>query len=603
MTDFLYPTDGPVKERKYSVIDIETKDGETQNRGLTRPFLASWYDPENGHFETRGPDCIKSMIAFACRDVFDGWCFYAHYGGNFDWLHFLPFIHAMGFHYEILIVGSGIQLLHVKPSVESHRRGWFFLDSHKLIPISLEKAAKAFGVQAKVQVDLDLHEDSPEWLERVRGDCYSTYEILKRYHELVVIRLRGEVGITAASTAMRTFRRGWQKAPIYRHVTHHELFRSAYYGGRVERFASKVEGVRVYDINSSYPWSMSRPQPVGQAYEWTGTPTRLMLNQAQDEKLIGFVRARVRVPDDTYIPCLPVRQTLCNGEQKLMFPVGEFDGVWDYLEIARAIREGAEVLEWRESVWIDAGDPFSEMVTALYAYRDTSRDDYDEGLATVSKILLNSLYGKFATKQDREKLVRIAVGEPIPDGARASDPLNELCELWYLSQDFQADYMCPQIAAHITTLSRLRLHDYFLLAHERGILAYGDTDSIHTTADLDEFLGSKLGMLKDEGKGERFSAEYLQPKVYLLDSGDELKLTMKGYQPPKKDRPRAERLAYYERVKAGEAVTFEALEKIGSLAKRQFASAPRMRSVARSLKTEDTKRIMLTATMSRAVKI
>jgi len=589
--EFLFPLTGAVQSRKFAVIDIESKDGETQNRGFTRPFLACWYNPETGYYFTKGRDCIESMLLYCLTERFDGWNFYAHNGGSFDWLHFLPFIHRMGFWFEIVAVGSSIQMLRVKRSRDDHSKGWTFLDSVKLVPMKLEKAAKSFGVTLKIQHDLDMHEDDPSWRDYVRHDCLALYEVLVRYNELITIRLNGEVGITAASTAMRTFRRGFQKQAIFRHVEHHELFRECYYGGRVERFASKLDGVRVYDINSSYPYSMTKAQPVGPLEQWEGVPT-----PHQSTHKIGFVRAKVTVPDSTHIPVLPYRHG-----QKLLFPVGTFRGAWCYQELAKAEELGATV-QFEDSVWIDKGTPFNVMVEQLYAYRDKARPDYDEGLATVAKILLNSLYGKFGMKNERERIVLIDIENEIPpEGARPADPKDEECAIWYVPQEAQADYICPQIAAHITTESRLLLHHYFMLASDRGILAYGDTDSIHTTADLSEFVGSKLGMLKDEGNGVVFSGEYLQPKLYrLIGSDGSEKLTMKGFRPPKDKGQRSE---YYERVRRGEVVTFKTLEKIGSMARKGFLSPPQMMSVARSIKSEDGKRVPLSATHSRPVRV
>lgn len=597
-SEFLFPLTGPITKRPYAVIDIESKDGETQKAGLTRPFMVGWYSETTGHYRTKGRDCVEKMILFALTERFEGWIFYAHNGGSFDWLHFLPFIHRMGFWYEIVSVGSSIQMLKVKRSKDDHSAGWTFLDSMKLVPMPLEKAAKSFGVTLKIQHDLNMHEDDSRWIDYLEHDCLATYEVLERYHELVEIRLNGEVGITAASTAMKTFRRGYQEAPIYRHEEQHAFFREAYYGGRVERFASRVEGVRVYDINSSYPYSMTQPQPVGRGEQWEGEPTGFLARTK-----IGFVRARVRVPASINIPVLPYRAKGKNGNtEKLLFPVGSFSGVWGWAELAKAREQGA-FIECQESYWIEPGTPFNRMVSELYAYRDKQAlgNSYDEGLATVAKIMLNSLYGKFGMRADREKLVRFSSLTEVPNGARPANPLDEKCELWYVEEEANADYVCPQISANVTTCSRLLLHYYFELAASRGILAYGDTDSIHTTGDLSEFVGSGLGRLKDEGNGEIFLAEYLQPKLYrLVGSQGSEKLTMKGFKPPKE---KALKAAYYERVKSGETVTFSAIEKIGSLAKHQFSHSPRMRSIARSLKSEDGKRIMLGESYSRPVEV
>lgn len=593
MSDEMLPITSAVKRSRFLTVDIETKDGDSQRGGFTRPFLAGVYDGEK--FETtRGPLCLRQMLAkhlLTTKNV--GAVFYAHNGGGFDWLHFLPYIEELGYHYEILTVASTIQMLTVKRHRKSKEKGWRFLDSMKLLPMKLEKVAKSFRVETlKGEIDYDTNEDDPQWLEYLERDCVALYQVLTRAHELVEIRLRGEVGITAASTAMRTFRRAHMKTAIKRHSEYHELFRECYYGGRVERFVEKAEGLAYYDINSSYPNAMLEPMPVGDLLEHYGTPSE-SLKQGR----VGFARARVTVPRTVNIPVLPVRHPETG---KLVFPTGTFEGAWTAIELLTAQAQGATI-EWKDSVWIRAHPVLAPMVRELYEYRDTSRPDYDEGLATLAKLLLNSLYGKFGMATKREKIVVLREGDDVPIGGRPAAPLDPDCAVWYVEEEADAPYVAPQIAAHVTAIARLTLHKYLIHAENRGVLAYCDTDSIITTADLSEFVSSKLGALKDEGKGKRFKGTFLQPKVYMLEGNDgSVKLTMKGYKPDRDWTPQRKE-EFFNSVKGGNVVSYEALEKIGALAKAGFSRGPQMRAVARSLKTEDTKREFLPDGTSRPI--
>jgi hypothetical protein len=568
----LQPLNGPIKSREFIVVDIETKNGDTQEKGFTRPFLVGMYDGNKFSYQ-RGNGCIDGAILELLTTKNEGFCFYAHFGGGFDWLHFLPRIKALGYWFEIISSGSTIIMVKVKRNEDSKHAPWVFLDSYKLIPIGLKKAAKAFKVETqKEEIDLNLHEDCPEWETYLKADCVSLYQILQKYHNLVVNHLNGEVGITAASTAMKTFRRSYMKEPIKRNVSTHDIARKAYYGGRVEIFRREAKNLNCYDINSCYPWAMLQSMPTGNCRMWEGEPPSYI-----NCNYIGFIHAKVNVPVNTYLPVLPYR----NKKGKLIFPVGEFSGYWSWEELSLALNEGAEVLEWRDSVWYESSIAFDKYVETLYQYRDSSRPDYDTGLAETCKILLNSLYGKFAQKAEREKIV---LGSEMLIGADPCDPFNPDCNVWKVPTINDSDYIIPQISAHITALARCKLYSYLKIAISLGELAYCDTDSIITTADLSHLVSASLGALKDEGKGEKFSGVFLQPKLYCLKSDSGItKLAMKGYQDKDENS--------FNNVRSGKTISYKSLQKLGGMAKDMFNNAPSLKTITRTMKTEDEKRI------------
>lgn len=578
ISDMMMPLTGAPKRPKFAVVDLETKDGETQKGGFTRPFLSGYYDGE--HFTCfRGGDCIKSMLLFLLSPRLNGMTYYAHNGGAFDWLHFLPMLTALGYSFEIITVSSKIQCLRVKPHKNSRKKGWTFLDSYQLIPAGLGKITKAFGteVQKDTNFDYDTQEDDRRWDEYLEQDCISLHQTLIKFYDLVENYLGGEVGMTTASTAMKTYRRKYQEFPIERHSKYHEFFRSAYYGGRVEIFRERASNLHYYDINSAYPFAMLKPMPVGKLVECKGKPLKWMT-----EGRIGFARANVFVPEKTYIPVLPCR----NQDGRLIFPTGSFTGVWTAIELFKAIEMGAKV-EWLDSVWISARPIFSEFVTKLYTLRDKEREGYDESLAYVAKIMLNSLYGKFATNTLREKIIYVSEnGEP-PEGIFPINPEDPECSLYRIEEEIDAPYIVPQIAAHITALARLHLLSIMLEAHKHGTLAYCDTDSIITSANLSHICSSGLGSLKDEGEGVVYDGEFIQPKFYMLNGNDgSCKVTMKGY----RDRTPES----FNSVKLGGTLHFETLERIGAMVKKEFITGPKMISVKRSLQSEDRKRTHLT---------
>jgi hypothetical protein len=575
------PLTGKVRRRPFLVTDIESKDGDTQKAGFTRPFLSGVYDGHRAH-QYKGPSCIHDTLNRILRRKYCGYYIYAHNGGRFDYLHFLPVLRDMGYDFELITVGSSIQMLQVEAG---HKHApWTFVDSFKLVPISLKAAALSFKCERKVsEHDLDLHEDDPAWITYHHRDLVSLYQVVERFHDLVEDKLQGEVGVTAPATAMKTFRRSYLKGVLQRHKETHAFVREAYFGGRVEVYRKQVKaGLRYYDINSSYPHVMLEPMPVGRLTRWKGSPTKHLR-----ERTIGFARAHVEYPEDVEFPCLPKK----NEDDRLCFPVGTFSGIWSAAELMRAEEQGARVT-WLDSVWYGAEPVLRTFSERLYSFRDKNSPDYEEGLAMVAKILLNSLYGKFGMREDKEKLIYCDDG--VPEGCMPLNPLDEDCRVWREPTEVDAPYIIPQIAAHVTALARLNLHSFILEASRLGIVAYVDTDSLMTTADLSHLTSSKLGALKDEGAGVTYEGVFLQPKVYALFGSDgSAKVAMKGYK---------SRLVFdFETLRHGGSLTYETLEKVGTLARAGFKRGPVLRSVVRQIRTEDQKRIYLPDGISRPI--
>ena len=676
-----------VKRHRIVVYDLESKDGPTQKPGFTRVFLGGVYDgarfesfrndpgktevewEERGHknkclelpsvpWERRAIEdggCIDLMMRYLLSNAFRGAYIYAHNGGNFDHLHVLPWLRARvaEFDCKIIPVQSSIQVLKVQSRASKHT--WTFLDSFRLLPMSLDQASKSFGFKGKLSHDLKLHEYDPRWLAYLEQDCKALHEALTQFQSLLTDKLEGEMGITAPSSAMKLFRRkymGHGKTPAmipqHRHFKEcaeraqacdgclHTWIRRGYYGGRVEVYRPRGEGVSYYDINSSYPRAMLEDMPAGEVRQF-GPSKGIDSFAKYAESAVGFVECSVEIPDTCYLPPLPHRDTRTG---KLLFPIGRFSGVWSWVELKLLLDPlvGGKITRVKRSVWFERKNLFFDFVKELYSYRDKSSEFYEEGLALLSKLMMNSLYGKFGMNEDRKEILMLGPGEVAPEGAtfprledEEDDVLSRVC---YVEKKVTPPYIIPQISAQITALARVRLWQFMANVLRRGgKLYYCDTDSLITNLP-DLRCSSELGELKNEYPGERLTVELVGPKMYLLEKGTPFekehvrgcpmhsayttdsekgspslnprghagesetppadckgcstqKLAMKGVP---KDMRTVETLRSFQR---GETVSYPRLEKLGAMAGRQFIEPPRMRTVTKSLKSKNDKRVML----------
>lgn len=645
----LTPLSGPAKRRPFIVLDIESKDEDTQRAGFTRPFMVGVYgelergkppayraffdeNPEAGYWKERyfwEGGCVDKAMRFILTKRFRGHHIYAHNAGRFDYLFLLPWLMQVGMHlgyrFSIIPVASSIQVLDVwkgrlrDDGFVARDRVWRFLDSFRLIPTGLDKAAKAFGLPGKLKHNLNLPQWDPSWIKYNGQDCSELYNVLDKFHGYIENVLLGEVGITAPATAMKIFRRNYLKQSLPRSISTHDFVRRGYFGGRVEVFERVAEHLRYYDINSSYPRAMLEPMPAGPAVEVDGEPPDRFWNDGKPGgSHIGFIEADVYVPEHIHIPVLPVRDIRTG---KLIFPVGNLSGVWESEELQLAISEGARVVRWGHSTWFEAIPIFEEYVRTLYSFRDKNHPNYDSGLADVCKNMLNASYGKFGMKQMRRQLYLYDDAKMPADAVPLTNDPDSVIYVAELEVD--APYIMPQIAARVTALGRKRLFMAMKAAScqhcwprrcecpedvaPRSRVIYTDTDSVITPTNLENLpahmgikVSTDLGDLKDEfpGYSGHLIGEFVAPKVYILkvpgwadfpweSDFDEKFIKVKAKGLEKRNEHTIHKLA------SGQKIFQHRLTKIGLMARKGFTSGPELMLIPRRLIIAKGKREVL----------
>lgn len=437
---------------------------------------------------------------------YKNWRIFAHFGGRFD-VHFIfDWIrkNRPELKWDVVCSGSAVISFAIRhPSIKGLK--WKFCDSYRLIPGSLKKLTDEFDVPHK-KLDADFLS-----IEYNRHDCLGLYEVLKLFFDQFDI-----CSETIASHAMRVFRTyffnlgygtyknkdGKEKRSGI-HIPRKEIedfVRLSYVGGRCEVYRYDKARLNHYDVNSLYPRAMLEPVPINYSHVSRRLP--------DNEREIGFYDATVYVPE-MYLPPLPY------FSERLIFPTGKIRGNWSSIELQGALDRGCKILRIHHGRIFSADLLLKEYAEALFALKLSADKEGKGAVRHTAKILLNSLYGKFAQARER----KMYVNRDPADGRRVW-PIPKSPDILLVETYSNSAHILPHIAAAIT--SRSRMIQLKLLEEANGAgkngLWYTDTDSVFTNKVLP--VGSKIGELKQEGAGV---FEAYGPKEYLFDGAYKVK--------------------------------------------------------------------------------
>ena len=400
--------------------------------------------------------------------------------------------------------GSSAIIIHVSRGKDT----WHFVDSYWLFRDKLSKIGESIGIK---KVDEDKRR-TPEETRRYyaetplgvlipynRVDCEILWKAIHKFEE-EVLALGGQLQQTIASTAMNLFRRSYLKQTLYTSEAANRVATKSYFASRVEVFERDVEIFNIFDINSSFPFSMTFPLPGNLIGMGTSLPDR------DSDECLYVADVTVEVPDMD-VPPLPFRTP---DDSRVFFPTGRWRSWFTSTDIRLALREGCKLHKVHEVYEYEPFYDFAVYAKEIYALRSASTTPFRKLLL---KYLLNSLYGKAAesmlkqemlinpTEVDREKLQMLQPG------------------VWLREKEVPVVHRHVILSSIITALSRRHLYDYAKMCQEQGHpMMYCDTDSVATRATLP--TGPNLGQLKLE---KRMSwAEFVAPKIYRGE-GEELK--------------------------------------------------------------------------------
>lgn len=449
-----------------------------------------------------------------------GTIFFAHAGGSHD-VQFilLDLISRNDRSLEISAVFSGSSAIIVR--VKRGKDHWLFCDSFWLMRDKL----------ANIAISLGMEKGGAEY--HCAGSCahdakeacvfYAPLPVLRDYNELdclilwkaldrlqdELIDLGGELRYTIASCAMRLFRRVYLSQEIRTSRMINDLAREAYIASRVEVIRPRCDNpANWYDINSSFPHSMTKPQPANLLD---------IKRTLSDSDELALCHATVNVPD-CYLPPLAYR-----NKTRIYFPVGEWTSWFDAADL-RALEESGGNIRKIDKVYTFHGfTDLARYVERIYAIRKASKDPFQR---IVTKYLMNALYGKFQEKAEKERVVIDPKSTHCSHMGKDGKPMHKVngvsqcmrCvypRIWLIQEEMELPHEHVPIGMHVTALSRQLIGGYMSDALRLGgRLYYCDTDGFPTEATLP--TSDNLGALKLE-KTIQHSAVFLAPKFYRVD--------------------------------------------------------------------------------------
>jgi len=402
--------------------------------------------------------------------------------------------------------GSSAIIIHVSKG----KNTWHCVDSYWLFRDKLSKIGESIGIKKLDEEKRRTPEETRKYYAETplstlipynKVDCEILWKAIAAF-EKEVLGLGGQLQQTIASTAMNLFRRAYLKRTIHTSEILNQIAVKSYFASRVEVFQRHAEDFFIYDINSSFPYSMTFPLPADLIEMGTTIP------EDDDDSCIYLADATVEVPEMA-IPPLPFRT---QEDSRVFFPTGRWRSWFTSTDLRLAFREGCTIHKIHECYRFEPFEDFGNYAREIYAMRVAADNPFRKLLL---KYLLNSLYGKAAESlMKQEMLINPAEEDLDRTQLQMLQP-----GIWLREKEVAIAHRHVVVSSVITALSRRHLYDHAKACEEqKKPILYCDTDSVATKATLS--CSKELGALKREK--EMDWAEFVAPKIYRGE-GVELK--------------------------------------------------------------------------------
>ena len=362
-----------------------------------------------------------------------------------------------------------------------------FIDSLKIIPFSVEQIAKSFNLEiSKLEIDYNKPREIGHILTEDEK-AYIKNDVLIVAKALKILFDENLEKMTEGANALSDFKNILSKSKFshYFPMLDYDIdkdLRKSYKGGFTYLnpiYKEKdLENITVLDVNSLYPWVMyEKLLPFGEPIFFNG--------KYEDDNIyplyIQMITCSFEIKKDK-IPSIQIKNSffkqneylnsseneivclvLTNIDLKLFF---EQYNVYDLEYVCGWKFKGIRGI-------------FQKYIDKWITRKNNATISGNKGQRTLAKLMLNSLYGKFATSLDVQSKIPF-LGEDMIVHYRLSD------------KDIKDGLYLP-IATFITAYAREKtirtsqaIKSYSLEKYKKDLYIYSDTDSIHTMLPLED---------------------------------------------------------------------------------------------------------------------
>lgn len=418
-----------------------------------------------------------------------------------------------------------------------------FQDSLKLIPLSVEAIAKSFKLPiSKLEIDYDAHNNLPigspltkEEEEYIKHDVQIVAYAIEYFYSQGLDRM------TIGSCALAEYKKIITKRDFKRFFPipkYHQDVKQSYRGGFTylnPKFAGKtIKNGIVLDVNSLYPSVMY------DSYLPYGTPI-FFKGKYEKDNIYPLYTQMIRCQFELKpgkIPTIQIKYgynfraneyLTTSGDTEVVLCLNSVDMelFLDHYEVYNL----EYISGWK---FKSAQGLFTDYIDKWSNNKIQAKKDGNHGLYLISKLFLNSLYGKFGTDtRVRSKIPYMGEDNEIhyKDGEE-----EEKDGIYIAMASFITSY-----ARKKTISSAQKIMDNYREGKSNIQFVYADTDSLHCISpdfELPEGLDidpTKLGAWKYESKFNK--AKFLRQKCYIENSTEdvendnpdyELKITVAG---------------------------------------------------------------------------
>ena len=580
-----YPEDNINSEQdiKIGALDFETFGNE--GIGIQNVYAGGW--AINDTFKSKkfyyinndgnSLELVKNMISDMANNLdIDGYTFYAHNLGRFDSVFLIKACILLD-HIDIKPKWKDNKILSITIKNNANKCKFKILDSIQLLNGSLDSLCKSFEIVHKKGIfphnfinkdrlfyightpnfhyfknmPLTLYNKikSDHWnlkheaLKYLESDVLGLLEVMLKFNDKIfnLYSLNITNYVTAPKLAVGIFTSNFMSKSndlnikMIRGNVEKDI-RNAYYGGNVNVLINKMDKGFYYDMNSQYPYAMLKDMPIG-------NPT--LSNDTDLNNYFGFVYGEITAPDYNRLR-VPYIQMRDDKSDEVVCPRGRFTRMIFSEEIKEALKDGYTIKVKYGYKFERGKNLFKEYVDTIYHIKKNTKDPVEKAL---SKLLLNSLYGKFGMKDITSNMKILSHNEAnkitkdynysifaelaedkvlIKYSSKLPEPLRNLIK----DKDNQDKNLknslasvsrtrgvpsAVQISAAISAYARISINKFKNIPGNPCIMS--DTDSVVLSKPIPNiFVGKDLGQMKLEHQIEE--GIFIRKKLYALRTID-----------------------------------------------------------------------------------